>query len=337
MSAKLMGEVWELDLPQKHAWVLMSLCDHAEHDGTQVFPGNGYTAWKTGYSKATIKRVLRDLRDDYKLIELVEDGGGKRAAEWRICIENFNRCRKAPLQSRGAQAGNQNASLKENKPGSELRTGVSVTPGSEENKPGSHSRAHDDRNRPIETSDAKAGGSPPPPENPQGWHFEEYLRDELANADPELTRSKARRYTGQANKLLKAGVPPEEIYEACDRVVSEWERVRLDLDDARRDLLNGTQSNGRKPGKLSEGRRSAKGTPPEVIEYIFANTRNDTIKSRAADLRRVMELFDFSTGESPPYPIEKQLGGSDNERWAVLNGLQTLCRRAKAGAVQDVA
>jgi hypothetical protein len=96
-----MGEVWELDLPQNAAWVLMSLCDHAEHDGTKVFPGNGYTAWKTGFSVSTVKRIMRDLRDRYELIELVAKGGGREAAEWRVRVENFDRYRKQPVPGRG--------------------------------------------------------------------------------------------------------------------------------------------------------------------------------------------------------------------------------------------
>ncbi len=172
---------------------------------------------------------------------------------------------------------------------------------------------------------AKAGGSTPPPsDEPLGWHFEEYLRDALQGADVPLTRSKARRYTGEANKLLKEGVEPLELYEACDRVITEWQRVRLSLDDALRDLRNGNQANGKKPKESP----AESATDPKVVDYVFANTRNDSIRTREHELRLAMSKHDFASGSAPPWPVEKMLGGADNERWSVLNSLQTLCRRA---------
>lgn len=98
-----------------------------------------------------------------------------------------------------------------------------------------------------------AGGSPPPSEpDPEGWHFEEYLRDALQGSDVPLTRARARRYTGDANKLLKEGVTSQELYEACDRVISEWRRVQLTLDEALTDCRNGKQTRGSKPGGARE-------------------------------------------------------------------------------------
>jgi hypothetical protein len=144
MSGKVSGMVWELNIPHGHAWVLMSLADHAEHDGTQVFPGNGLTAWKTGYSVSQIKRILRDLIHQYGLIEPVVPGGGASRAEYRICIENFEGWKKEPMPSRGGQASNQNAN-KTNRGHNE--------PGSSDPSPvGSSTRAHDDRTVSIETS-----------------------------------------------------------------------------------------------------------------------------------------------------------------------------------------
>lgn len=263
MSAKLMGEVWELNLPQKHAWILMSLCDHAEHDGTGVYPGNGYTAWKTGYSESTIKRTLRELKEDYKLIELIEDGGGKRASEWRICIENFEDHRKESMPGRGAPRENKNAAKEKQTP-VRATNRVQCEPGSGENKPGSLSRTRDDRNRPIEPSGfAKAGesGSPPPEDDFQGWHIEEYLRDELSTKDVALTRARGRRYTGEANKLRKEGVDSLELYEAADRVIERWEAVELTLDKALRDVRNGKQTNGKQPPQSGGKYRGGKQEP----------------------------------------------------------------------------
>ena len=61
MSAKLMGQVWDLDLPHNQAWVLMALADHADHEGNNVYPGLGLLRYKTGYSERQIRRVLDEL------------------------------------------------------------------------------------------------------------------------------------------------------------------------------------------------------------------------------------------------------------------------------------
>lgn len=101
MSGKVSGLVWELDIPHEHAWLLMSLADHAEHDGTKVHPGGGLTAWKTGYSVRHVKRLISDLMSTYDLLEVVDPGGGAKAAEYRIKLENFGKYKKPERQKRG--------------------------------------------------------------------------------------------------------------------------------------------------------------------------------------------------------------------------------------------
>lgn len=101
MSGKVSGLVWELDIPHEHAWLLMSLADHAEHDGTSVRPGGGLTAWKTGYSVRHVKRLIADLMNTYDLLEVVDPGGGAKPAEYRIKIENFSNHKKPERLKRG--------------------------------------------------------------------------------------------------------------------------------------------------------------------------------------------------------------------------------------------
>lgn len=133
MSGKVSGAVWELDIPHGHAWVLMSLADHAEHDGSQVFPGNGLTAWKTGYSVSQIKRIIRDLVHEYGLLECVTKGGGSTRAEYRIRLENFDRHKKAPMASPGRPKD------------AEKNRGHGDPSLSDPPRVGSSTRAHDDR------------------------------------------------------------------------------------------------------------------------------------------------------------------------------------------------
>lgn len=73
-----MGRVWDLDLPHAEAWVLMAIADHADHEGNNAHPGLGLIAWKTGYSRRQVSRIISSLTDKGILV-LVESGGGR----WR--------------------------------------------------------------------------------------------------------------------------------------------------------------------------------------------------------------------------------------------------------------
>lgn len=61
MSAKIMGEVWELNLPANEQIVLLAMADHADHNGGNVFPSNALIAWKAGMSEDTVIRMKKRL------------------------------------------------------------------------------------------------------------------------------------------------------------------------------------------------------------------------------------------------------------------------------------
>lgn len=76
MSAKIMGKVWDLELPHNQLLVLLALADHADHEGNNVFPSLGLIAWKTGYSEQQVRRVLKAL-EKAKVLIAVERKPGK--------------------------------------------------------------------------------------------------------------------------------------------------------------------------------------------------------------------------------------------------------------------
>src|SRR5262245_39030206 len=78
MSGKIMGHVWDLELPHAHMLVLLAYADHADHEGNNVFPGVGLIAWKAGYSLRQAQRITDDLIAWGLLIE-VEAAPGKSA------------------------------------------------------------------------------------------------------------------------------------------------------------------------------------------------------------------------------------------------------------------
>ena len=48
MSVKVMGKVWDADLPPNLKLVLLAYADAAEHDGTEIWPGHERLASMTG-------------------------------------------------------------------------------------------------------------------------------------------------------------------------------------------------------------------------------------------------------------------------------------------------
>lgn len=77
MSVKIMGAVWDADLPRDEKFVLLAFADHADHDGGNIYPSIGRIAWKTGYSERQIIRITKKLTDKSILI-LTNDGVGGR-------------------------------------------------------------------------------------------------------------------------------------------------------------------------------------------------------------------------------------------------------------------
>ncbi len=62
MSAKIMGECYELDIRPNLRDVLQAIADHADHDGKNAFPRLEFIAWKTGYTLRSVKRLVAELR-----------------------------------------------------------------------------------------------------------------------------------------------------------------------------------------------------------------------------------------------------------------------------------
>jgi len=68
MSVKVMGWVWDQDLPQNEKFVLLAHADHADHDGNNVFPSVDLVARKTGYSSRSVQRIVKRLVEKGYLI-----------------------------------------------------------------------------------------------------------------------------------------------------------------------------------------------------------------------------------------------------------------------------
>lgn len=94
---KVMGEVWELELPHNLQSVLLALADHADHRGENARPSVELLAWKTGYGGRQVKRILRML-EAQKLIEPMRRGGGRALSTcYRLLLQNG--VRKSPFRT----------------------------------------------------------------------------------------------------------------------------------------------------------------------------------------------------------------------------------------------
>lgn len=76
MSAKISGQIWDLDLPNNKQLVLLAMADHADHQGGNVFPSVGMIAWKTGYCERQVQRIQAELVADGLLV-IVEKKRGQ--------------------------------------------------------------------------------------------------------------------------------------------------------------------------------------------------------------------------------------------------------------------
>jgi len=103
-----MSQVWELDLPHNQAWVLMALTDWADDDGANVFPSIGLIAWKTGYERRNVQRIMGALRRSGILSVVAHATGGRAGSgvghptEYRIDLTKGDK--KSPYESDQARA-----------------------------------------------------------------------------------------------------------------------------------------------------------------------------------------------------------------------------------------
>jgi hypothetical protein len=83
LSIKLTSAAWTRAFTPSQQLVMQALCDHANDDGSRVFPGLRLIAGKTGYSERQAKRIIAEL---LKLgaIVLVTPATRKRPNEYRV-------------------------------------------------------------------------------------------------------------------------------------------------------------------------------------------------------------------------------------------------------------
>ena len=64
MSVKMMGLVWDADLPRDEKFILLAYADHANHEGGNIYPAVESIAKKTGYSARSVQLITKKLVKD---------------------------------------------------------------------------------------------------------------------------------------------------------------------------------------------------------------------------------------------------------------------------------
>lgn len=128
MSGKLMGSVYEHEFSHGQQAVLLAMADHAQDDGSHCFPSVARIAWKTGYHKRNVKKLLSELRDMKVLLE-IRQATPHHPTEYRIELDaaplkppfrSWEDDESASVDTRGAKSSNN---------GSEAGSGVASDAG----------------------------------------------------------------------------------------------------------------------------------------------------------------------------------------------------------------
>ena len=110
MRIRLMSQVWKHQLDHSEQAVALTLADHADDEGNNIFPSVAYVAWKTGYEERQVQRIISKLRKRKCLI-LVHRASQHRANEYKLNLASVplkppfrSKARgdkMSPLESRG--------------------------------------------------------------------------------------------------------------------------------------------------------------------------------------------------------------------------------------------
>lgn len=136
-------------------------------------------------------------------------------------------------------------------------------------------------------------------------------------------------HLGRVKDMLSKDDPSDEELEALPDFFVEYYEAWNPKADAVSALREMRRSRRReeKPRQQDAQTNGHKATPAEAIEYVFANSRSDSLRNSEAWVREAMHKHDFTSGGAPPYPIMKTLGGTDNEQHMMLSAIQSLIGR----------
>jgi hypothetical protein len=97
VSIRLMSQVWALDLTQQKKIILLALADHADDEG-YCFPSIRRVAWKTGYSRRSVQRIIRSLEES-EIVHVSKDAPGTPGKPRVYLLELGNAPKLPPFET----------------------------------------------------------------------------------------------------------------------------------------------------------------------------------------------------------------------------------------------
>jgi hypothetical protein len=101
MSGKLMGGVYEIELSHGQQAILLACADHGQDDGSDIFPSVDRLAWKTGYDRRNVQRIMRQLEAVGVLVQVAQ-ATRRHPTEYRIDLSAGTA--KSPFVAKGQDA-----------------------------------------------------------------------------------------------------------------------------------------------------------------------------------------------------------------------------------------
>lgn len=83
MAIQQIINVWEHELPHNEQAVALAYADHANEDGTGMWPSTERIAWKTGYTRRTVQRIRAKMVERGLLVK-VRDATNNRPNEYEF-------------------------------------------------------------------------------------------------------------------------------------------------------------------------------------------------------------------------------------------------------------
>lgn len=287
MSGKVVGAVYDADLPTEEKLVLSAMADHADHDGYNIRPSIGLIAWKIGRSERQVQKMIRELERKKILIRMNDGlGGRRRTTEYRIALDKLPK--RAPYNRQKGEhysplptgiKGEQDSPIPEER--------VNVTP--EKGERGDTERVNTDSPEPsIEPS--KESTPPSGRGRKKAQTIEEKLADMPRNGMAQTLVAEwygwigsmpvaYQKSVGNAKKLADAGVDVGELRELYDWLAAQdWHGGVWDLGTAVAQLEKFRQTRRRsKPGSdpLTQRQRVA------PAWEMFGKTEEQFMKEQA--------------------------------------------------------
>jgi hypothetical protein len=88
MSIEMMVRVYKYEMSHSVQSILLAMADHANDEGENCYPSVDLIAWKTGYERRQVQRIMKDLRKKGAL-KVKREATATHPTDYKIVLEAF--------------------------------------------------------------------------------------------------------------------------------------------------------------------------------------------------------------------------------------------------------